>query len=1064
MMMTSPASGSEPSAQEDARPSGSRSTAFDKLHPDIQRWIWQRRWRELRDAQEAAVAPILDGDTDVIISAATASGKTEAAFLPICSSLATAPTTDQGIRAVYISPLKALINDQYNRLDDLCDLLHIPVHRWHGDVAGSRKHRVLNEPDGILLITPESLEALFVLRGTQIGRLFGTLRYVVIDELHSFIGAERGAQLQSLMHRLELALRRRIPRIGLSATLGDLTDAAEFLRPRHGADVCLITSTGDSQELRLQLRGYIHTDPKKIHSAADPCIPIADAGAAIAQHLFDHLRGTDNLVFANSRTNVEELTDRLTRRCERARVPNEFVPHHGNLSKEIREHTESRLKDRSLPVTAICTSTLEMGIDIGSVTSVAQVGAPPSVAALRQRLGRSGRRGDPAILRIYVREPEIIADTPPQDQLRAQLVQAIATVDLLLDHWYEPSSTGGLHLSTLTQQILSLIAQHGGVTPLETYQTLCGHGPFHHIDQKTFGALLHALGSADLIRQERDGLLLHDEKGEQLVNHHTFYAAFHSPTEYRLVAESRTLGTITPSAPVIPGGLLIFAGQRWKIRKVDATAKLIELTPSSGGRPPLFSGAGPDVHDRIRTQMRLIYQRDDTPIYLDSGAQRLLTEARDTFRRLRLADNPIVGWGNDTLLFPFRGDTIMTTLGLALQQREIRYEHDGLALCLVDTTPEKAANLLTELAATPPPEPQVLAALVPDKTLDKYDELLGDELLTTAYAKRKIDVPATWAALANLASAMRERATTRPAYTAAPQRTKRYRIGELPYAVIDTETTGLDPLRDRIVEIAVIRLNADGTTQRTYSTILQSDQGPGPRHVHHLIDANLAGAPRFAEIAGDLARIIDGAVIVAHNAMFDLSMLTAEFVRAGALPDDLLSLCTLQLAHQYGASLRSLRLLDCMKAEGLQQRDAHTAEADAEATAQLLNRYLSRAQHDGAHWLDEIGATGSLPLSNWAPWPLNGRRQTRPSAQEGPPTPSLPVPAQATSAATVYADLVARAITSPQGIREQLGALRAMADRLNLPHNARQAIHATLAQAWQDYPAFVDALTALGDS
>jgi ATP-dependent Lhr-like helicase len=106
------------------------------------------------------------------------------------------------------------------------------------------------------------------------------------------------------------------------------------------------------------------------------------------------------------------------------------------------------------------------------------------------------------VLRIYVSEDEVTVDTPPQDQLRAELVQTIATVDLLLERWYEPPSAGGLHLSTLTQQIPSLIAQHGGVTPAEAYRTLCEDGPFHHLGQQTFGALLRALGSAGLLRQE----------------------------------------------------------------------------------------------------------------------------------------------------------------------------------------------------------------------------------------------------------------------------------------------------------------------------------------------------------------------------------------------------------------------------------------------------------------------------------------------------------------------------------------------------------------------------------
>jgi ATP-dependent Lhr-like helicase len=365
-----------------SRPSGSEpgSGSFDLLNPKVQRWIWQRRWKALHDAQESAIPAIIAGRDDILISAATASGKTEAAFLPICSGLADAAATD-GFGAVYIGPLKALINDQFGRLEELCEQLEIPVHRWHGDVDASRKSRLVRQPSGILLITPESLEALFVNRGTRIATMFRGVRHIVIDELHSFIGTERGAQLQSLLHRLELAVRHTIPRIGLSATIGDMGSAAEFLQPGSGESVHIINSSSDAQGLRLQIKGYVEEAPRRGQERApadEQAENVAGSGRrAIADHLFTTLRGANNLIFANSRQNVELFTDLLVRRGESAGVPNEFVPHHGSLSKEIREDTEARLKESSLPVTAICTSTLEMGIDIGSIVSVAQIGPPP---------------------------------------------------------------------------------------------------------------------------------------------------------------------------------------------------------------------------------------------------------------------------------------------------------------------------------------------------------------------------------------------------------------------------------------------------------------------------------------------------------------------------------------------------------------------------------------------------------------------------------------------------------------------------------------------------------------
>ena len=472
------------------------SRAFDLLAEPVRRWVYDQRWQSLRDAQEAAIPVLLAGTADVIIAAATAAGKTEAAFLPICSRLASEPAPGPGTRVLYVAPLKALINDQYDRLSGLCERMEIPVHRWHGDVPGSKKSAFLKRPDGILLITPESLEALFVVRGPAVGGLLAALQYVVVDELHAFLGTERGAQLRSLLHRVELAIRRRVPRVGLSATLGDMSLAADALRPGQPENVQCIASPSGGQDLSVQIRGYL-TMPQENNQNDE-----APDQQQIAADLFRVLRGRDNLVFTNSRATTELYAARLRDMCEAAGAPNEFFPHHGSLSRELREDVEAALKDRGRPTTAVATTTLEMGIDIGSVQSVAQLGAPPSVAALRQRLGRSGRRGEPAVLRVYVTEPLVDARTTLADELRAELIQSIATLELLQAGWCEPPDQDALHLSTLIQQLLSAIAQHGGITAAAGYRALCGPGsPFTAVTQAQFGSLLRDLGAREVLVQ-----------------------------------------------------------------------------------------------------------------------------------------------------------------------------------------------------------------------------------------------------------------------------------------------------------------------------------------------------------------------------------------------------------------------------------------------------------------------------------------------------------------------------------------------------------------------------------
>ncbi|MCM4084615.1 DEAD/DEAH box helicase [Paractinoplanes hotanensis] len=725
------------------------SQAYARYHPAVQQWIYNQGWDRLRDVQERAAALISAGQRDVIIASATASGKTEAALLPICSALARRQEQGfgSGVAALSVSPLKALINDQYERLAGLADPLGLRVHRWHGDAPASGKARVLRAPEGLLLITPESLEALFVRHGDRVSRIFSGLRYVVIDELHSFIGTERGAQLQALLHRVEEAIGRRVPRIALSATLGDFSAAADFLRPRGGAEVAVVSSTEPGGEIRLQVRGYVHpaTQPEPGQEPADR--------AAIADHLFRTLGRTDNLVFANSRAAVEVYADMLTQRAARAQVPARFLAHHGSLSKEVREHVEERLKDPGTPVTAICTSTLELGIDVGSVDSVAQIGAPPTVSGLRQRLGRSGRRpGQPAVLRTYVTEPELSSGIAPADTLRPELFQTVAMTELLISAWYEPPDDTGLHLSALIQQILSISARHGGARAGRLFTTLCETGPFRRVDRATFARLLRDMGRRQLLEQSADGALLPGREGERLLGHYSFYASFHTSLDYRLVADGYTLGSLPVDRPILPGALLIFSGARWRVISVDTAQRVIELTAAEAGKPPVFPGAGGEIADQVRRRMFQLYRSGDIPGYLDAPARTLLAEGRAAFHAYGHSTRRIFAQDSDTLLFPWRGDRIMNTLAAVLGMRGLAVSQDGLAITVGGCTPDRLLEVITSLAAGPPPKSVTIAAAVRAKQHDKYDRYLSEELLNLGYAGRALDVSGAWACLTELVS------------------------------------------------------------------------------------------------------------------------------------------------------------------------------------------------------------------------------------------------------------------------------------------------------------------------
>jgi ATP-dependent helicase Lhr and Lhr-like helicase len=749
---------------------GNFSRAFELLHPTVQRWVWEQGWDELKDVQERAIISLTRGESDVIISAATAGGKTEAAFLPICSAIARRtekkPGSTRGVQALYVSPLKALINDQWGRLDALCEKLEIPVHRWHGDVSAGAKRKLVENPSGILLITPESLEANFVVRGTMIPKIFATTSWAVIDELHAFIGTERGMQLQALLHRLEHTLQRPLRRVGLSATLGEMSLAAEYLRPTipgrspsanqlpHSVEI--ITSESSGTEIKLRLQGYVNQELKGADDTEDPTasprgreVPRysgADPESQdpsdhdIPDHLFRTLRGASNLVFANSRSNVESIADELRIRCENDRIPQEFWPHHGNLSRELRTDVEGMLKARNAPVTVICTSTLELGIDIGQVQSVAQIGCPPSVASLRQRLGRSGRRGEPAVLRLYITEHKLDPQSSLFDEIRTGLFQTVAMIELLAERWFEPPDLDAIHASTLVQQILSVIAQHGGVRAAELFALLSGNGPFHRIDQELFVTILRGLGQHDLITQMSEGTLLLGQKGERVVNHYSFFTAFMTPQEYRLVAQGRTLGSMPMLMPVYEGLLLIFAGRRWTVISVDPDQAVIEVVPAVGGNPPIFNSRSAKVHDRVRQKMFELYCGTYVPRYLDDTATRLFMEGRENFARHRLAERRIVRYGDGTLLLPWTGDKILQTLEVQLQSRGVSAAVESIGVFVRSEQEERVKKHLSAIASEPAVDARELAETVEILPAEKFDEYLAAPGLLAAYAARELNV------------------------------------------------------------------------------------------------------------------------------------------------------------------------------------------------------------------------------------------------------------------------------------------------------------------------------------
>jgi ATP-dependent Lhr-like helicase len=715
------------------------SSAFDKLDRKIQRWIYEKGWTELRQVQETAINSVLNSSNHIVISSPTASGKTEAALLPIFSKIAN--KTDAGVSVLYISPLKALINDQFERLSDLADTLDIVLTKWHGDANSSAKKKLLKNPSGVLQITPESLESILINHSTKIFQLFFNLDFIVIDELHYFIGNERGIQLLSLISRIEFVTKKMIRRIGLSATIGDTSIASMYLYSKNVQSVEIISVNSLEQEVKLSVKGYL----RKNAPADSECLnkstlndDTTDIG--IVKEIFSKLRGTNNLIFANSRANVEKFSDYLRRECEKRGFVNEFYPHHGNLSKNLREELELELKKSEKPISVVCTSTLELGIDIGNVHSVAQINSPPNVASLRQRLGRSGRRGEPAILRLFMIESELTSNSDILIMLRAELIKSIAIIELLKVNWYESSDENSLHLSTLLQQILAIICQFGEIPIFHIWSILVIEGPFTNVSKELFTEVIRRMGELDLVSQRSQGNLIIGSAGEKIVNYYEFYTVFVTPQEYKVIHGNVTLGSLPFNQTLTENNFIIFAGRRWQIISVEVDRKCISVIPAKGGKLLAFNGSEILISQSIREKMKAIYNSNSIPEYLDDVATKLYKEGVAEFHRLRLEDKWIVQDGGDTLLLIWSSDIVVQTIALLLKSQGYSAEFDRFIIRIHAVVASRIMEVLQYIVEKEKHDISKLLELIKDKRKEKYDYLLSESLLDLQYSSTSLNI------------------------------------------------------------------------------------------------------------------------------------------------------------------------------------------------------------------------------------------------------------------------------------------------------------------------------------
>lgn len=718
------------------RPDTKSMSAFQLLDRRLQEQLYRMKWTQLRPIQVQSIHALLQGDDHLIITANTAGGKTEAAFLPILSKIVCEP--EGSVRAVYIGPLKALINDQFHRLEDLCERTDIPVHRWHGDVGQSSKKTLLKEPSGVLLITPESIESLFVNHPQKLPLVFGNLEFIVVDELHSFIGTERGAHLKSLLLRVMAKSRKKVRVVCLSATLGDVEMAKKWLMPKDAMSIKHIDGGYVEREIRYLIKGYLLNKKKDYEPDEDL------QTNKFAEDLFQSFYGKTALVFANSRSLLEQCADQAKRQCQKRRLPDRFRIHHGSLSKAVREEAEEALKS-DVPIVTFCSTTLEMGIDVGRISEIGQINPPWSVNSLVQRLGRSGRgEGEPSIMRMFVLENEPPDNANLFDRLFPRLLQAVAMTELLLQKWCEPPDVERLHLSTLVQQIMSVIVERGGASAQRLYDILVANGAFTNVQQAEFISVLRSIGNACLIEQTPEGVLILGEMGEKITSNFDFYSAFLSTEEFRVIHSGHTIGTVSAQTGLESDQYLILAGRRWKIIQVYLDNKEILVEPAAGGRLPSFEGGiGVDMHARIRQKMREVLFSEDVPAYLDPLAKKLLQQAQHEGKMVSLSQHHFFHDGNDTLWFTWTSSRVNRTLAaLGRFYCKLHVDDEGIGLLFHDISAGDIAEKYLPFLQKHP-DPQDLASHFPVKAVEKYEHYLVSELQSSLIASNSLDVPAT---------------------------------------------------------------------------------------------------------------------------------------------------------------------------------------------------------------------------------------------------------------------------------------------------------------------------------
>lgn len=626
-------------------------TAFDLLSEPIRKYIRDQRWESLRKIQEATIPRILETDNNYIIISRTASGKTEAAFLPILSKV---NFKEKGVKVLYISPLIALINDQFVRVEKLCDYLDVKVTKWHGEASKAQKDHLIKNPEGIVLITPESLEAMFVNRPQNIHHLFFSLDYIVIDEIHSFLGSERGLHLKSLLNRLQQVNSSRFSVVGLSATVSDVnqyTELKDYLGNSENTKIIRDNTTKPINALFKYFAGSVEELPLDL-----------------LKDLYVRTRDSKILVFPNARGRVEEVAVKLKKISERVGGHQNYFSHHSSVDKEVREYVEFFAKSSKMENFCIsCTSTLELGIDIGNVDEVVQIDATQSIASLIQRVGRSGRReGKASNLYLYSTD-------------RWSLLQSLACWLLYSEQYIEPIQIIEKPYDVLVHQILSIVKGSSGLYLNELLAKIAANSTFSNITEDEVKEIINHLQEIDFLEKLGNEYIIGVE-GEKVVNHKDFYSMFHTPTFFKVSNDGVKIGELPLTPQVREDENVYLSAKIWKIKYIDFESKKIEVIPAKDGKKPLFLGVAADTAHLIRGKMLELLFSTDVYDFLDQAGQLVLQDLRTEFSVFRITNvkkqRPVLNSNDNIFFYSFAGSQINKTICLLFEQIGIEYKHE----------------------------------------------------------------------------------------------------------------------------------------------------------------------------------------------------------------------------------------------------------------------------------------------------------------------------------------------------------------------------------------------------